>query len=88
MIRTIVNHFKKHSKFNLEHNFTHFEYQLPDEYRVDLDLKTLCKLFRLQVQLLIANIFLRPETNLENFLKWEENLFDGEFLSCHAKKTQ
>ena len=22
-----------------EHNFTHFEYQSPDEYRVDLDLK-------------------------------------------------
>ena len=33
-----------------KHNFTHFEYQLPDEFRVDVVLKELCKSIQFQVQ--------------------------------------
>jgi hypothetical protein len=34
-----------------ENKFSHFEYQFPDEYRVDEHLKDFCKDFRFHVQL-------------------------------------
>jgi deoxyribodipyrimidine photolyase-related protein len=41
-MKIIYSHLKNIQSLIAKHNFTHFEYQLPDEYRVDVVLTNLC----------------------------------------------
>ena len=51
----------------LKHNFTHFQYQFPDEYRVDLDLKKLCESISITSLAIDSEHFFTSRNELGNF---------------------
>ena len=53
----------------LKHNFTHFEYQLPDEYRVDLDLKKLCNSISIPSSAVDTEHFFTTRNELGDFFE-------------------
>ncbi len=52
-----------------KHNFKHFEYQLPDEYRVDLDLKKLCEFISITSSTVDSEHFFTTRNELGNFFE-------------------
>ena len=53
----------------LKHNFTHFEYKLPDEYRVDLDLKKLCNSISITSSAVDTEHFFTTRNELGDFFE-------------------
>ena len=56
-----------------ENKIEHFEYQFPDEYRLDEQLKSICKNFPSRQKQLIPNIFILLEMNWLIFSKAKSN---------------
>lgn len=67
--------------------FTHFEYQLPDEYRLDELLKKFCKTLSISSSYVDSEHFMSSRSELGDFFEGKKNILDGKFLSHDAKKT-
>jgi deoxyribodipyrimidine photolyase-related protein len=61
-------------------NCNHFEYQLPDEYRVDLIMKNFCENNTISSAVFDTEHFFTSRTELGDF-------FDGKFLSRDEEKA-
>ena len=69
-----------------EHNFTHFEYQSPDEYRVDLDLKKLCNAISITSSLVDSEHFFTSRTELGDFFEGKKTFLLESFYRALRKK--
>ena len=69
-----------------EHNFTHFEYQLPDEYRVDSDLKKLCKAISISSSVVDSEHFFTTRAELGNFFEGKKTFLLESFYRMLRKK--
>ena len=68
------------------HNFTHFEYQLPDEYRVDLDLKNLCKTISISNAVVDSEHFFTTRNELGDFFEGKKIYLMESFYRTMRKK--
>ena len=69
-----------------KHNFTHFEYQLPDEYRVDLDLKKLCNSISISSSVVDSEHFYTSRTELGDFFEGKKTFLLESFYRALRKK--
>jgi deoxyribodipyrimidine photolyase-related protein len=69
-----------------EHNFTHFEYQLPDEYRVDLDLKKLCESISITSSVVDSEHFFTSRSELGDFFEGKKIYLMESFYRAMRKK--
>jgi deoxyribodipyrimidine photolyase-related protein len=69
-----------------EHNFTHFEYQLPDEYRVDLNLKNLCESISISSAVVDSEHFFTSRNELGNFFEGKKIYLMESFYRAMRKK--
>lgn len=58
-----------------KNNFTHFEYQLPDEYRVDLMLKNLCNSISISSNAVDSEHFFTSRNELGNFFEGKKTFY-------------
>jgi deoxyribodipyrimidine photolyase-related protein len=70
----------------LKHNFTHFEYQFPDEYRVDLDLKKLCNSISITSSVVDAEHFFTTRNELGDFFEGKKIYLMESFYRAMRKK--
>ena len=70
----------------LKQNFTHFEYQLPDEYRVDLDLKKLCKSILISSSVVDSEHFFTTRSELGDFFEGKKIYLMESFYRAMRKK--
>jgi deoxyribodipyrimidine photolyase-related protein len=77
--RNIITIIKKHS-------FTHFEYQLPDEYRVDEDLKRLCANISITHTAYDTEHFLTTRNEVGDFFKGKKTFLLESFYRTMRKK--
>ena len=68
------------------HNFTHFEYQLPDEYRVDLDLKKLCESSSITSSVVDSEHFFTARNELGDFFEGKKIYLMESFYRAMRKK--
>lgn len=68
------------------HNFTHFEYQLPDEYRVDLDLKKLCTTLSITSSVVDSEHFFTTRNELGDFFEGKKTFLLESFYRAMRKK--
>lgn len=68
------------------HNFTHFEYQFPDEYRVDLDLKKLCETISIPSSVVDSEHFFTTRNELADFFKGKKTYLMESFYRAMRKK--
>lgn len=68
------------------HNFTHFEYQLPDEYRVDLDLKKLCEVISIPSSVVDSEHFFTTRYELGDFFEGKKIYLMESFYRAMRKK--
>jgi deoxyribodipyrimidine photolyase-related protein len=68
------------------HDFTHFEYQLPDEYRVDLDLKNLCKTISISSAVVDSEHFFTTRNELGDFFEGKKIYLMESFYRAIRKK--
>jgi len=81
--------FEKNIHYLIEkHQFTNFEYQLPDEFRLDELLKNFCNSLSISNSVVDSEHFYTSRTELGTFFEGKKNIFIRKFLSCYAKKTQ
>lgn len=79
--------FEENIKFLIsEYNFTHFEYQLPDEYRVDLDLKKLCESISITSSAVDSEHFFTTRTELGDFFEGKKTFLMESFYRSMRKK--
>ena len=69
-----------------KHNFTHFEYQLPDEYRVDLDLKKLCESISITSSVVDSEHFFTTRNELGDFFEGKKIYLMESFYRAMRKK--
>jgi len=69
-----------------ENNFTHFEYQLPDEYRVDLDLKNLCQYISISSDAVDSEHFFTSRNELGDFFEGKKIYLMESFYRAMRKK--
>lgn len=69
-----------------EHHFTHFEYQLPDEYRVDVILKSLCQSISISSSVVDSEHFFTTRNELGNFFEGKKNFLMESFYRMLRKK--
>jgi deoxyribodipyrimidine photolyase-related protein len=69
-----------------EHSFTHFEYQLPDEYRVDEHLKKLCASLSITTAACDTEHFLSTRNAVEDFFKGKKTFLLESFYRAMRKK--
>ena len=69
-----------------EYNFTHFEYQLPDEYRVDIILKNLCQLLSISSSVADSEHFFTSRTELGDFFEGKKTFLMENFYRSMRKK--
>lgn len=69
-----------------KHNFTHFEYQLPDEYRVDLDLKKICNSISITSSVVDSEHFFTARTELGDFFEGKKSFLLENFYRTLRKK--
>jgi deoxyribodipyrimidine photolyase-related protein len=69
-----------------KHNFTHFEYQLPDEYRVDLDLKNLCNSISIPNSVVDSEHFFTTRNELGEFFEGKKTFLLESFYRMLRKK--
>lgn len=68
------------------HNFTHFEYQLPDEYRVDLELKKLCNAIAITSSVSDSEHFFTTRNELGDFFEGKKIYLMESFYRAMRKK--
>ena len=66
--------------------FTHFEYQLPDEYRLDELLKSFCKSLSISTSVVDSEHFLSTRNELGNFFEGKKTLLMESFYHMMRKK--
>jgi deoxyribodipyrimidine photolyase-related protein len=69
-----------------KHQFTEFQYQLPDEYRVDEHLKTFTASLNIQIQIVDSEHFLSTRTELGEFFKGKKSYLMESFYRYMRKK--
>lgn len=69
-----------------EHDFTHFEYQLPDEYRVDLELKNLCTSISISCAAVDSEHFFTTRNELGDFFEGKKTFLMESFYRAMRKK--
>lgn len=69
-----------------ENDITHFEYQLPDEYRLDKQLKTFCEHTTLETKTFDTEHFLTKREDLATFFKGKKQLIMEYFYRDMRKK--
>jgi len=67
-------------------NFTHFEYQLPDEFRVDQQLKKLCQSISITSNAVDSEHFFTSREELGNFFEGKKTLLMESFYRALRKK--
>ena len=70
----------------LKHQFTHFEYQLPDEYRVDVVLKQFCKAQSISSIAVDSEHFFTTRNELGDFFKGKKTFLMESFYRAMRKK--
>jgi deoxyribodipyrimidine photolyase-related protein len=68
------------------HSFTHFEYQLPDEYRVDEHLKKICTSLSITHTVYDSEHFLSTRTDVGDFFKGKKTFLFESFYRAMRKK--
>ncbi len=68
------------------HQIDKFEYQLPDEYRLDKQLKTFCKDIKIESESFDTEHFLSSRTDLKNFFKGKKTYTMEYFYRDMRKK--
>ncbi len=71
-----------------ENSIEHFEYQLPDEYRLDQQLSTLCEQLEISVEAADTEHFLTTRTELADFFKGKKTLLMESFYRMMRKKHE
>jgi len=71
-----------------EHSFTRFDYQLPDEYRVDLHLKNFATAIKIAYQVYDSAHFFTERNELGNFFKGKKTYLMESFYRYMRKKHQ
>lgn len=79
---------KNCNKLIEEFNFTHFEYQLPDEYRVDEHLKKFSSQLNITHQIYDTEHFYTERNELENFFRGKKTYLMENFYRHMRKKHQ
>lgn len=79
--------FDKNLEFLIKtHNFTHLEYQLPDEYRLDILLKNICKSINISTQVFDSEHFMSSRTELGAFFTGKKTFLMESFYRYMRKK--
>ena len=68
------------------HQFTHFEYQLPDEYRLDQLLEKYCRSVSISSRVYDTEHFLSTRQELGDFFKWKKTLLMESFYRYMRRK--
>lgn len=71
----------------LKHHFERFEYQLPDEYRLDEQLKAICKKIGIQSSFVDTEHFITKREDLGDFFKGKKTFIMENFYRDQRKKT-
>ncbi|MBP2281820.1 deoxyribodipyrimidine photolyase-related protein [Flavobacterium sp. CG_23.5] len=71
-----------------KHNFTHFEYQLPDEYRVDVCLKNLCQSISISNTVFDSEHFFTTRNELGDFFEGKKTFLMESFYRMLRKKHE
>ena len=69
-----------------KHRFTHFEYQLPDEYRVDQQLKNLCQSIAITSTVVDSEHFFTTRNELGSFFEGKKTFLLESFYRALRKK--
>lgn len=69
-----------------EHQFTHFEYQLPDEFRVDQMLKNFCESLSIETAAVDSEHFFTSRTELGTFFQGKKTFIMENFYRMLRKK--
>jgi len=69
-----------------KHDFTHFEYQLPDEYRVDIALKELCNAISISSEVVDSEHFFTTRNVLGDFFHGKKTFLMESFYRAMRKK--
>jgi deoxyribodipyrimidine photolyase-related protein len=69
-----------------KYNFTHFEYQFPDEYRVDVVLKNLCNSILISSAVVDSEHFFTSRTELGQFFEGKKTFVMENFYRMLRKK--
>ena len=79
--------FEKNIKYLIDKNkYTKFEYQLPDEYRVNEAIKTLCNNLSIPTEAYDTEHFFTSRTDLGNFFKGKKTFLMESFYRAMRKK--
>ena len=79
--------FEKNIPFLIEKEaFTHFEYQFPDEYRLDEQLKQLCQSFSITSSVCDSEHFMSSRDELGDFFKGKKTFLMESFYHMMRKK--
>jgi deoxyribodipyrimidine photolyase-related protein len=79
--------FDKNLEFLItENNFNHFEYQLPDEYRVDEHLKSFCKTLSITSSVVDSEHFFTTREELGHFFEGKKTFLLESFYRAMRKK--
>ena len=79
--------FEKNIEFLIgENDFTHFEYQLPDEYRVDVNLKKLCEVLSITSSVVDSEHFFTTREELGIFFECKKTFLMESFYRAMRKK--
>ena len=79
--------FEKNIKYLIEkEQFTHFEYQLPDEYRLDEQLKNLCQSLSITTSVCDSEHFMSSRNELGDFFEGKKNFLMESFYHMMRKK--
>lgn len=70
----------------LKHQFTHFEYQLPDEYRVDTILKDFCNTISISSAVADSEHFFTTRNELGDFFQGKKTFLMESFYRAMRKK--
>lgn len=85
--RTNLQAFDKNiSQLILKEKFTHFEYQLPDEYRVDEHLKAFCRTLIIESKVVDSEHFFSTRHELGNFFKGKKLFLMENYYRAMRKK--
>lgn len=69
-----------------QYQFAHFEYQLPDEYRVDQALKNLCESIEISSTVVDSEHFYTSRSDLANFFQGKKTLLMENYYRMLRKK--
>ena len=79
--------FEKNIEFLIsKHDFTHFEYQMPDEYRVDQILKNLCSTISISSAVVDSEHFFTERNELGTFFEGKKTFLMESFYHAMRKK--